>query len=446
VTAHPWFGAGPFLTASAFSTMAFLDRWARGLGGPWHHQVERYFERRRKQGVRALRVFDETTGWYLREREPHPFFNIERATSELMWDYGLIARPGPDVRPSRLTAHHQVMLLELIRLARKHDMKIELVVDATLKHTPGVSWNVIGHCIRCVADYLRNVHRGEWVDGADPSVEFGMGSALDPVAHARIRQAFENVKGPLAHLVAVETHNEADAHSLGSWKDSELDEAGAIRELNLQLQRFRRGEQWPEGAVWVSQGGNDGDGEDGIQYDPELPDCIAIHPERPSLAWRGRFDSLKRHGKPIYLNEIRHHVGDEYAWTIGSWFSPTSSTTEHEDYYDFVVGNIAEGRWVCDHSLVGMSTGYFLQDGEWHEMPLDPFEKMLLADGEPEPPRLVQVTYAHVIAYAYRELLKRDPDREGLEHYDAMMRNGMTESELREQLIRSEEFAQKNRR
>jgi hypothetical protein len=433
--------------------MVFLDRWARGLGGPWHHQVERYFERRRKQGVRALRVFDETTGWDLREKEPHPFFNRERSTSELMWDYGLIARPGSDVRPSRLTAHHQTMLLELIRLARKHDMKIELIVDATLKHTPGVGWNVIGHCIRCAADYLRNIHRGEWVDGSDRGVEFGMGSAEDPVAHARLRQAFEAVKGPLADLVAVETHNEWDAHSGGAWADSDLDKAGAIREVNIQIERFRRGEQWPEGAVWVSHGGRDGHGKDAIEYDPRLPDAIAVHPSRPSMEWKNRFDPLKKHGKPVYLNEIIHHIADEYWWTMDKgWFRPASSTRDHQGYYDFVMGNLESGLWVCDHSLVGMSNGYFVQDGEWHEMGLDPFERMLGGDvpsppspPEPPTPTPVQITYAHVIAHAYREILKREPDRAGLEHYDAEMRDGMMEAEMREKMIRSQEFAEKNR-
>ena len=49
-----------------------------------------------------------------------------------------------------------------------------------------------------------------------------------------------------------------------------------------------------------------------------------------------------------------------------------------------------------------------------------------------------------MIAYAYREILGREPDQGGLDHYDGLMLLGMTEAEMREALIRSGEFAEKN--
>jgi len=441
---HPWFGDRPFLSVSAFSTTAFLDRWARGLGGPWHNQVQRFFERKRKQGVIAVRVFDETTGWWLRETTPHPFFNIDRSTSELMWDYNTIARPGDDPRPTRLTVHHQVMLLELIRLLKAHGLKGQLVVDATLKHTPGIGWKVIGHCVNRVTDFLANIHHGRWEDGADPAVENGMGSSQDPIAHERIRQAFEAVKGPLDALVNVETHNEWDQHAKGAWEDSGMDSDAALREVDLQSKRIKE-EHWPVGSVGVSHGGRDD-----FDYTTKFNDSINIHPgNRPDLSWKNRFDHLRVHGKPIFLNEICHHISDQYwALTVDKgWFGAKSSTKDHQGYYDFVMGNLEAGLWVCDHSLVGMSDGYFLNDGEWHEMPLDPFEVMLGGGVEPPPPPPPgpkKLSFARVIEPAYREILGRGVDASGLEHYSELMRQGLSEADMRESLLRSPEYAEEN--
>jgi hypothetical protein len=62
----------------------------------------------------------------------------------------------------------------------------------------------------------------------------------------------------------------------------------------------------------------------------------------------------------------------------------------------------------------------------------------------PPPPPPKRLTFAHVIAYAYREILGREPDQGGLDHYDGLMLAGMPEAQLRESLIRSGEFAAKN--
>jgi hypothetical protein len=49
--------------------------------------------------------------------------------------------------------------------------------------------------------------------------------------------------------------------------------------------------------------------------------------------------------------------------------------------------------------------------------------------------------FRHVVTLAYQEILQRLPDPGGLEHYNGLMNNGLTEGQLREALLRSAEFA-----
>ena len=49
-----------------------------------------------------------------------------------------------------------------------------------------------------------------------------------------------------------------------------------------------------------------------------------------------------------------------------------------------------------------------------------------------------------VIREAYREILERAPDPGGLDHYNSLMNQGLSEASLREALLRSSEFADKN--
>jgi len=52
--------------------------------------------------------------------------------------------------------------------------------------------------------------------------------------------------------------------------------------------------------------------------------------------------------------------------------------------------------------------------------------------------------FSPIIESAYQEILGRDADREGLAHYNDRVTRGMSERHLRETLLRSPEFAQKN--
>jgi hypothetical protein len=52
--------------------------------------------------------------------------------------------------------------------------------------------------------------------------------------------------------------------------------------------------------------------------------------------------------------------------------------------------------------------------------------------------------FSRIITMAYMRILGRPPDPGGLENYDRLMNAGMTEAMMRESLLRSSEYANKN--
>jgi hypothetical protein len=52
--------------------------------------------------------------------------------------------------------------------------------------------------------------------------------------------------------------------------------------------------------------------------------------------------------------------------------------------------------------------------------------------------------FTRIVSDAYEEILERAPDPGGLAHFNDRMNQGLSEAELREALLRSEEYAQKN--
>ncbi len=52
--------------------------------------------------------------------------------------------------------------------------------------------------------------------------------------------------------------------------------------------------------------------------------------------------------------------------------------------------------------------------------------------------------FSRIITLAYMRILDRFPDPGGLESYNRAMNSGLTEAMMRESLLRSAEYAQKN--
>jgi hypothetical protein len=415
-----------------FSTMALLDRWARGLGGKWLDAVERFIERKQSQGCDGGRVFGETTYWHDRDDNPnndHKFFNVDRSTSLRMWNYGQLVRR---IHPDRLTVHNQKLILKLIELARKHDFKIEFCTDATLKHSPGVGWDVIGHCIRQTSHFFNRIHSADW----DPKT---MGHPTDAKITAEVRAMFENVKGPINHLIDEETHNEFDAHSREAWEIDGMDSAAALREVNMQLSRHDRESDWPAGTIGVSHGGRDT-----IEYavGPKGADTVKVHPSR-SGDWSrvgDRFKHLERYGAHVYMNETKHFIDPSMWWTVEQgWFRPGSSTTDVDRILKFEFDCLSNGYSFCRHGLVDMANGVWIRGETIEPMELDARE---IATGSfPPPPK--KYKHTHIIALAYQQVLGRAADEGGIKNYDDLLSRGMSEADMRNDLMRSEEFDNK---
>jgi hypothetical protein len=426
----------PLVMTSAFSAAMFIDRWLWGMGGNWLTYLERFIERKQRQGCDGMRVFGETTNWDDRDDNPnndHPFFNHYRCTSLRMWDYNALRR---DQRPERLTVHNQLLILKLMELAQKRGFKIEYVTDATLKGN--YSWNVIGQCIRETAYFFRCVDTNNF--------------DLDHLGHEtnheltdKVGAAFDRIVKPIRGWWTHETHNEWDAHSKPSWEMSDMDRAAALAEVNNQLRRHHEKEDhWPEGEVGVSHGGRDS-----IEYRVGPPlgcDVIRIHPSR-SGNWSevgNRFKHLESHGQHIYMNETKHFIDPDYWWTIDQgWFRLGSSTKDVARILRFEQECLAKGYSFCRHGLVDMACGMWVDGDVYVDMALDARERAT-GGGSPPPPPPPKYKYLVPVDLAYRQLLGRPADPGGLAHYDALMESGMTEADMREQLIRSQEYEDKN--
>ncbi len=61
-----------------------------------------------------------------------------------------------------------------------------------------------------------------------------------------------------------------------------------------------------------------------------------------------------------------------------------------------------------------------------------------------EPPTTTNFRYEDIIVAAFQQMLERDPDQIGLMAYNEGMTRGMTEAEMRESILRSDEFNDKN--
>jgi hypothetical protein len=52
--------------------------------------------------------------------------------------------------------------------------------------------------------------------------------------------------------------------------------------------------------------------------------------------------------------------------------------------------------------------------------------------------------FSRIISLAYMRILERPPDTGGLDNYNRLMNDGLTEAMMRESLLRSAEYAAKN--
>lgn len=381
---------------TSFKFMGWLNQYVSTGQSQYLDKAKAWCERVKTQGFHGIRVFGETEDW-----QGQVFGDAPQNTG--VWNLDALRR---DERPRELTHLNQQMLEALLDLLNNHELIAEYVVDATLKHTQGVSAAMISHCIRETA---------AWFRGYGPT----------------------NVMN-----VILSGHNEWDMHN---------NAGNTLAEINMQAKRMRRwkndegettvsfanpggtfqAEQWPEAVFMVDHGGaND------VEYNygrgPDEYSVWAIHPERSGAWWLLSSSAVMGRDVPRYFSESK--CFDPQAAEHG--FSEVSCTGDLDKYLQFMYAALEEGISFCVHDYVGITTD--------PDQPLSELEKHLAGTGAPPPPPPTNpLPFAHVIRQAYLDILQRAADLEGIRSYNAAMRTGMREAQMRQSLLDSEEFAKK---
>jgi hypothetical protein len=343
------------LGRSSFKFMGHL-RWGNVDG------AKNWIAHNQKLGINLLRVFGETEFW-----DGHQMFGSPPTITDV-WDYNALSHGH---RPTQVSDLNGKMLTDLFKLSHETGMAFEYVVDATMKHaSPDIPWGTIGHCVRQTLRYMRVLQE------------------LYPKA-----------------LVMVNTHNEWDAHSFGSWhanygdiSATELREK-ALREVNMQASRARRWkngdavqvsytspgpgwepEQWPECTLIVDHGGRND-----IEYDaspgPHHYDMKTLHPRRDGEWWKV-CERIDQPGDiPTYFSESKMWVDPADSVRAQQWYrSGTAYTTDLTKYLYFMDDAIEKGIHFTIHDEKGMQT-----DSGWPR-DLTVLENELLGSGPPPPP------------------------------------------------------------
>jgi hypothetical protein len=126
------------------------------------------------------------------------------------------------------------------------------------------------------------------------------------------------------------------------------------------------------------------------------------------------------------------------------WLTETGRRSSHGDqlkYYQDVVGVLNEKPWVEKlfffHYWDGPGKGNGGEGIVNEDFSPKPAYRFL--QGEASMPN-----FGPIISMAYKDILRREADPGGLAHYNDLMRDGLREVDLREGLIRSQEYADKN--
>jgi hypothetical protein len=361
-----------------------------------------------------LRVFGETGDW-----SGHQMFGSE-PKDEGIWNLDELrdlAKRG--IRIRRLTPLNRKVIDWLCRMSHETGIAFEYVVDATLKHTEGLVTGTTDHAIRQTALYFR-----ELIDGKDA-----------PYPNATI---------------VFEARNEWNAHNKTKTK---------INQVNMWAQRMYRWakgddrkvqfrspgddwvpEQWPEGHIIVDKSTGNGAN---VGPEPGNFKMSLEHPDRDRPQWwtlPPTFEQLvtDARGVPFGYNESILYC-DEEDWTrVRSWYGARGWTTDLDHYLMWLDNCKDSVRYFIIHDEKGMQC-----DTHWPRGATR-LETELGDYPPPPPPPPPRVSYAKVVRMAYLDILGRLPDPGGLDFYDRALEAGMTEAEMRERMMRSEEFKKKN--
>ena len=439
--------SGPLMGRSSFKVANLLSMHFAGHGGEYPGDAldtaKRWIAHNQQLFGRedvVLRVFGETGGWKTTAADAGMFGSP--AQDQGIWNHAELAelcRKNERIRD--LTGLHMNVLDEAFKLSHETGCIWEWCIVATLKHAKGMCIGTIGHAIRQTIEEMVELQE----------------------------------KYPRAAVI-VNACNEWDAHN----------EVGVtLGECNQWAQRCARWvgpdgskkvsftspgpgwepEGWPEAFIIVDHGG-----QDTFDYDvgPEAGKYKmgALHPQRKGAAstrfgarewwevpptWVARVRNDSR-SQAIAATESMYFVSR--AGTEG-WYGNVNGWNNDADlqltFYENMIRPGAFNYFIV-HDDIGAQTDASWAarfpscarwEGELHEF-LGTTAGPPPPTPEPEPPLPKKLSFGRVIKPAYREILGREVDASGLEHYSELMRQGLSEADMRESLLRSPEYAEEN--
>lgn len=426
-------GRSSFKIANLLS-MHFAGKGDEYPGGAMN-TVERWIAHNQALFGRAhvvLRVFGETGGW-----TPIPAWAgmfgspaNDQGIVDVAW-YRDLCRTNS--RVTSLTGLHKAVLREAFRLSHTTGVIWEWPIVATIKHTDGMCTGICDHHIRQTGEEMRELGK------EFPNAAFIVSAINEWDAHNKVGYTLGQINQLASRWYRWVSPD-------GTFKAISFTAPGAGWVP----------EQFPEAMLIVDHGGKDTFDYDCGQEAGKFQ-MGAVHPERkgvdgrewwefPASFFRRLRDDAR--GAPIGATESMYFVSK--AGTEGWYRGPDGWNNDRLKQIEFMHNAISGAHPNCfDYFIVhddigAQSDAAFNPGSQWEDALRVMFEG---TDPGPDPePVPTQVTYAHVVAYAYREVLQREPDKAGLENYDALMRAGMSEAAMRESLMRSTEFEQKFRK
>jgi hypothetical protein len=162
------------------------------------------------------------------------------------------------------------------------------------------------------------------------------------------------------------------------------------------------------------------------------------HPDRDrAQGWTlpRTYNQLKAdaRGTPMGYNESILYGDAQDHDRLRGWYGAKGWTTDLDKYLQWYGVCRQSVDYFIIHDEKGMQC-----DVNWPR-PLTGLEDAL--GGEPPPPpEPPEPDFTHIVKLAYVDILRREADDGGLKYYCQRMVDGMTESMLRETLLRSDEF------
>jgi len=383
---------------------------AAGLWGKGGHHTEnykRYIADWRELGVRGFRIPPEVRFW------GPPYFDNPDYPNERCF-LNLACGTGSAFE---LPEGFKKQIRVMVRLARELDVILEIPWLWTIKgkgdddpRRDVSKWNE--HYIAHVGWYLHHLrHLGDGVGGH------------------RVDPGGLNILSELA--------NEYRVHA------DEFDD----KQLRNILRRWHT-RDCPGELLGVSQSQPKHEYYPQLGLGAESPDDIRLHTRRDG-DWENAPGEIVRkfwkYGVPIFINEsILHMTQSQWNYWISKipkWHGLATTDAGrfmrlHRDLWE-------RGIYSTFHTLRGM-------DGGWPESAPGRLEEMIAEElggstppPPPPPPPEPRYKHGHIIDLAYDEILGREADDGGLRNYDELMERGMSEADMRNALMRSQEFDDK---